>query len=112
MVRGSTTILLFFFDKFPKHHLEFVKPAQIMETKGNKLLHNIKTKWISMLNPMKGVLEKYHSLLLEMVIYSTIHVPQAAGNLDQLCDVQVMFGLAGLMPLLTIVHSLVKFAQL
>jgi len=47
-----------------------------------------------------------------MVIDSTTHVPQATSNLDQLCDVQMMFGLADLMPLLTIIHSFVKFAQL
>jgi hypothetical protein len=41
-----------------------------METKGNKLLHNIKTRWISMLSPMKFVFEKYRPLLLKMVIDS------------------------------------------
>ncbi len=39
----------FFFCKFPKRHSEFVKLAQIMETKGKKLLCNIKIKWINML---------------------------------------------------------------
>jgi hypothetical protein len=83
-----------------------------METKGNKLFHNIKTKRINMLIPMKGVLKECRSLLLKMVIDSTTHVPQVASNLDQLCNVQVMFGLVGLMSLLTTIHSLVKFAQL
>jgi hypothetical protein len=49
-------------------NLEFVKLAQIMATKGNNLLHNIKIRWISMLNPMQHVLEEYHLLLLKMVI--------------------------------------------
>ncbi len=40
---------------------------------------------------------------------STI-VAQATTNLDQLCDVQVMIGLSCLMPMLVIVHSLIKFA--
>jgi hypothetical protein len=60
---------------------------------------------------MKGVLENYRSLLLKMVIDSTSHVPQATSNLDELCDVQVMLGLAVLMPLLTTVHSLINFDQ-
>jgi ABC-type polysaccharide/polyol phosphate export permease len=43
-----------------------------METKGNKLLCNIKIRWISMLNPMKHVLEEYRLLLLKMAIDSAI----------------------------------------
>jgi hypothetical protein len=41
-----------------------------METKGNKLLCNIKIEWISMLSPLKHVLEANHPLLMKMVIDS------------------------------------------
>jgi hypothetical protein len=51
------------------------------------------------------------TLLLKMTIDSTI-LPQATNNLDQLCDVQVMFGLVNIMLLLTTIHSFIKFAQL
>jgi uncharacterized circularly permuted ATP-grasp superfamily protein len=61
-----------------------------METKRNKLLHNIKIWWISMLSPLKHVLEEYRPLLMKMTLDSII-VAQVATNLDQLCDVQVMF---------------------
>ncbi len=57
-----------FFYKSLKCHLEFIKLAQIMETKGNKFFHNIKTKWISMLSPMKHVFE-YCSLLGECKVW-------------------------------------------
>jgi hypothetical protein len=39
------------------------------------------------------VLEEYQPLLMKMVVDSTI-LTLAARNLDQLCDVQVMLGLA------------------
>ncbi len=42
---------------------------------------------------MKCVFEKYCPLLIEMTIDSTTFA-EATNNLDQLCDVQVMFGLA------------------
>ncbi len=61
-----------------------------METKKNKLLHNIKIWQISMLNPLKHVLEEYCPLLMKMRLDSTI-VAQVATNLYQLYDVQVMF---------------------
>lgn len=43
----------------------------------NKLLHNIKIWWISMLNPLKRVLE--HFLLMKMTLDCTI-VAQVATN--------------------------------
>jgi len=46
-----------------------------------------------MLSPLKHVLEEYQPLLMKMVIDSTI-VTLVISNLDQLCDVQVMLGLA------------------
>jgi hypothetical protein len=69
-----------------------------METKGNKLLHNIKTQWISILCPLKHLLEEFHLLLMKMALDSTI-VAQATTNLNQLCDVQMMLRLSYLMPI-------------
>ncbi len=51
------------------------------------------------------------TLLLKMTIDSRI-LPQATNNLDQLCDVQMMFGLVSIMLLLNTIHSFIKFAQL
>ncbi len=39
-----------------------------MKTKGNKILHNIKTQWISMLNTTKKMMTKYKTLLVKMAI--------------------------------------------
>ncbi len=33
-----------YFAHFPKRHLEFRKLAEIMEKKGNKILHSVKTR--------------------------------------------------------------------
>jgi hypothetical protein len=46
-----------------------------------------------MLSPLKHVLEEYWPLLMKMVVDSTI-MTLVTSNLDQLCDVQVMLGLA------------------
>jgi hypothetical protein len=53
-------------------YLEFIKLAQIMETKGNKLLCDIRTQWINMLSPLKCMLEDYCHLLMKMVVDSII----------------------------------------
>jgi hypothetical protein len=46
-----------YFSSSPKQHLEFIKLANIMETK--KLnLRNVKTPWINMLEPLKHVMVK------------------------------------------------------
>ncbi len=34
-------------------HLEFLKLANLMKAKGNKILQNVRTHWISMLNLAK-----------------------------------------------------------
>lgn len=70
-----------FFYKPPKSHLKLIKLAQIVETKGNKLLRNIKFQWIVVLNLLKHVLEKYYHLLMKIEIDSTI-VTLAASTLD------------------------------
>jgi len=43
-----------YFNNSLKRHLEFQGLAQTLETKGNKILKNVKTRWMSMLEPLKG----------------------------------------------------------
>jgi hypothetical protein len=54
-----------YFACFLKRHLEFTKLAQMMETKGNKILGKIKIWWILMLSP---VMVEYKTLLVKMAI--------------------------------------------
>ncbi len=53
-----------YFSCFPKWHLEFKKLVFAMETKGNKILKNVKTLWMSMLDPLRGNMVKYKPLLV------------------------------------------------
>lgn len=51
--------LYMYFNSSPKHTIEFQNFATCLETKGNKILRNVKNTWISMLGPTIQVLEEY-----------------------------------------------------
>jgi hypothetical protein len=57
-----------YFKHSPKRHLEFVKLAELMETKGLKLLKNVKTRWVSLIEPLRRILQKYRVLLAKMKV--------------------------------------------
>jgi hypothetical protein len=60
-----------------KRHLEFIKLAQIMETKGNKILQIMKTRWISKLSLVKQVFYECWPLLMKMALDSlSLWLPQ------------------------------------
>ncbi len=46
-------ILSSYFVHSHKIHIEFTKLVEILGTKGNKIIQNVKTKWILMLSPTK-----------------------------------------------------------
>jgi len=48
-----------YFSHNPKRTEEFIGLVNIVETRGQWILKNIETHWISMLFPTKGVLSKY-----------------------------------------------------
>ena len=117
-----------FFAKSPKRHLEFVKLAELMHSKGLKILRNVKTRWINMLSPAVRVMSEYKVLVVKMHLDSQRPLEEAVAgrpkpkidkklmeiarkNLDHLCDIQILLGLSGLLPLLKCVHSLMQFAQ-
>jgi hypothetical protein len=100
-----------YFNHNPKKHLEFAKWVEIMEIKGNKILRNIKTKWISMFNLVKHVLFEYCTLLMKMALDAPT-ISFTKSNLCLLINVEMLLGLNVVMPLLEVMHSLIKFAQL
>jgi hypothetical protein len=51
-----------YFTSSPKRYLEFTKLIKIVETSGLKILASMRTRWISMLEPLKHVLSKYKTL--------------------------------------------------
>jgi hypothetical protein len=44
-----------YFSKSPKQHVELEKLSELLHLKGRKILNNVKTRWISMLSPLKRV---------------------------------------------------------
>ncbi len=63
-----------------------------MEIKSNKILWNIKIRWISMINPIKCVLSIYCTLLMKMALDAPT-IPFAKFNLSLLIDVKILLGL-------------------
>jgi hypothetical protein len=87
-----------------------------METKGNKMLKNIETRWISMRSPAKRIMSEYTTLMVKMGFDMTPAHGQrsnagAGDNFDMLVDVEVLLSLACFIPLLDAVHYLAKFFQ-
>lgn len=55
-----------YFCKSPKRYIEFRNLAEITETKGLKLLRNVETRWVSLIDPMRRILSEYRTLVLKM----------------------------------------------
>jgi hypothetical protein len=51
-----------------KRHFVFTKLIYMMQTKGLKMLKNVKTQWISLLDPLWKILSKYRPLLVKMFL--------------------------------------------
>jgi hypothetical protein len=102
-----------YFCKSPQKHLEFLKLVEVMETKGLKILRNIKTCWISMLAPVVRVMNEYRTLLVKFQQDSSVRKPKKIAEkcFTNLVDVQTIIGLACIMPMLRLTQSLMKYAQ-
>ena len=116
MVARIETILAVFhkyFIKSPKRHLKLQKLVELLESKGKKFLQNIKTRWISMLSPLKCVLSEYRTLLVKIysdhLIKPTISATKV--NYELMVDIKCLLTLAAVLPLLEAVKALVVFAQ-
>jgi hypothetical protein len=99
--------------KSPKRHLELQKLAELLESKGRKILQNVKTRWISMLSPLKRVLSEYRILLVKMYSYQFIKptIPATKVNYELMVDIECLLTLAAVLPLLEVVKGLVVFVQ-
>ena len=111
-----------YFSHSPKRHSDFQRLADIVETEGRRMLQNVKTRWISLLEPLKRVMGEYKTLVVKMCDDAAVKGPaltakQAAAresareNYDLLCDIGTLLGLPCIMPLLDSVNSLMKFVQ-
>lgn len=63
--RRSMAIPICLFLGSPKQHLEFTKLVEVVETEGLKMLKNVKTRWISLLEPLQCVLGEYKALIVK-----------------------------------------------
>jgi hypothetical protein len=64
-----------------------------------------------MFNLIKHVLFQYHTFLMKMALDAPT-ITFTKSNLCLLTNVELLLGLNVVMPLLEVVHSLIKFAQL
>ncbi len=81
-----------------------------MKEKRKNKLQNITTCWINMFNPTKKVTSMYMPLLAKMA-KDNILIMSAKVNFELFCDVNLCIFLCCLLPILEIIHALIKLAQ-
>jgi hypothetical protein len=57
-----------YFNHSPKRHMKFQRLVQTLKTKGNKILKNVKTRWMSMLDLLNMIMAEYRPSLAVMQI--------------------------------------------
>jgi hypothetical protein len=82
-----------YFSSSPKHHLQFTKLVVIVKIKGPKVIQNLKTRWISMFQPLKCVGKKYRNLIIKMETNCNL-LELAKANFLNLYDIVAILGLA------------------
>jgi hypothetical protein len=92
-----------YFARSPKQHLEFVKLAEVLETKGLKILRQVKTRWLSMMSPAIKVMNEYRTLVVKMM-EDQDDVESAKTSFHHLINVQIVVSLSCL-------HSLIQLGQ-
>lgn len=68
------------------------------------ILHNVKTRCISMLSVAKRMMIEYKTLLVKMVRDQNTN-QQSKFNYEHFCDLQILLGLACIFPLLKSMHA-------
>ena len=101
-----------YFSKSPKHHLELQKLAELLESKGKKILQNIKTRWISIVSPLKCFLSEYRTLLVKMYFEHLVKptIPVTKVNYELMVDIKCLLTLAAVLSFLKVVKALVVFS--
>jgi len=87
-----------------------------METKGLKMLRNVETRWISMRSPAQQIMSEYKTLLVKIGLNMSRvggSKPNATAstNYDYLSDIEVLLSLSCFIPMLNVVHCLIKLSQ-
>ena len=98
-----------YFCRSNKRYPELQKLINLMETKGNKVLKNVTTCWISMRSLAMMVLSEYKTFIVKMGLdmTQTQNYRVRAGseaNFDYLVDIEMLLSISCMMPLLNVVH--------
>ena len=99
-----------YFAHSPKRHLEFVKLAEVLETKGLKILRQVKTKWLSVMSPAIKVMNEYKTLVVKMMEDEQA-VDAAKTSFQHLVDIQIVVSLSCFIPILKSLHQLKQLGQ-
>ena len=99
-----------FFSHSPKRNQELADLANIIETARQRIFRNVKTRWISYLKPIKRVMSEYKALVLKMHM-DLSSLTTAKANLNLLCEIELLLGLAGILLMLEAFNYLIKFSQ-
>jgi len=79
-----------YFSHSPKRHLQFQKLAELVETEGRHMLRNVKTRWLSLLDPLKRVMGEYQTLVVTILCEdSAVMTPRLTTKGD--CTPQLRF---------------------
>lgn len=62
-IKNLLRMLHKYFAWIPNWHTNLIKLVDVMETKGFKILRDVKTRWLSMISPVKCVMSEYWTLI-------------------------------------------------
>jgi len=57
-----------YFGKSPKRYSEFKQLVELTKTKGLKMLRNVQTRWVSLIEPLRRLLSEYKTLIYKMIV--------------------------------------------
>ena len=99
-----------YFTKLPKKALESSNLAEVMETRGCKILKHCKTRWMGLLALAKQVLSEYRLLVAKMAADYDAHAP-ARTLYYLLIDVKCLLSMVAIVSLFEKADSLMRFVQ-
>ena len=65
-IENVLTVTYAYFKHSPKRFAEFRQLAELTETKGLRMLRNVETRWVSLIEPLRRLLSEYRSLIYKM----------------------------------------------
>ena len=85
----------------------------LLETKSNKILRNVKTRWLSMLAPVVRIFTEYRPILVEFQQHAGVKKPKmiVVKCFSHMRNVAVLLSLACIMSMLKLANKLMKYAQ-